>query len=711
MSETVNVVIAGTPTPIVLFDSNTAEAIRLSGLNADAAEAASTAAQAAEAAAEAARDLVLAGNPPLFANTTAGIAGTSADDYFLVIGSGGTFASLWKNVAGVATDQNLALASTGLFLGYAGLYPSLEDAITAAGVGGTVDLVQGATYTRDRNLETLAGQTIRGNGATFVRANQVVTTTTTAITSGATTSVTVTSAAGFAIGQQVAFAQQGVARSALVIASTLSDTRTITNIVGNVLTLNAAPNANISIGGTCFLTFQQLILGEGAKVEGLTFDGNRSNWSYSRWEVTAEVGTSTGAHNQTIRDNKFVDVPGEAILPYGDSLKVIDNDFVNIGGNGVHLSGVNTAIISGNTAANGNIDIDVSHGDGFVSFSNGNTNIVITSNVADAFISGVGAINDTDSDVTVNDNDFTNMYCFGVEVGGTASSITITNNRIKGVGATPSKKTGLPYYGGICLTGMTGDTYGISGNQVEDVDSSALALAVSATTGTNFSIIGNSKLEGRVEFAGIEDFEVASNKMTGRLNMADLTNGKIHHNRISIAVDGGFAARFGASTAYQDVEFTDNTIVGDSYGFDFSASATSYKGIHFDRNRFYNQTNRGLNFPAFAGTFEDVSINGNKFRTGPASPVDYIGIVLGANFVTGIGNEFHNGLIASSRIAVLGGPTPMGDTVLINTVVRGNWLNTIELTNNSGIKVIGSILDGEDVTNQTGNTISGSVVL
>lgn len=82
------------------------EAAEEAGLAADAAAASASSANAS--AASAALALV---NGKLYATTGAGISATSSGDYFLVVGSGNLYAELYKNIAGVATDQNLAIPS------------------------------------------------------------------------------------------------------------------------------------------------------------------------------------------------------------------------------------------------------------------------------------------------------------------------------------------------------------------------------------------------------------------------------------------------------------------------------------------------------------------------------------------------------------------------------------------------------------------------
>lgn len=100
MSETVNVVIAGTPTPIVLFDGNTIEAANqayLAGVERAAAQAAAADAAVSEAMAEA-----LVG--PNYASTAVGIAATTNGQNFAVDNGDGTV-SIYRNTSGVAVLQ------------------------------------------------------------------------------------------------------------------------------------------------------------------------------------------------------------------------------------------------------------------------------------------------------------------------------------------------------------------------------------------------------------------------------------------------------------------------------------------------------------------------------------------------------------------------------------------------------------------------------
>lgn len=677
--------------------SESAAALSASSASSDAADAETWA------------DAALAAGPYL--NTAAGIAGTSSGELFWVVGaSGGAALDLYLNSGGTAVSQSVSLASTALLPTFAGAYSSLAAAIAAAGVNGTVVLQKNTIYEISAGLTTLAGQRVVGNGATIKRRNQIVTTTTTAMTSGATTTVTLTDASAFEVGMQVAFAQQGVARSAVVYGSTLSAIRTITAKSGNQITLNAAVDINVSIGGTCFLTFVCLTLGDGATMDGVKFDGNRANWSYARWEVTVEASAASSGNNQDFLNCRFVNAPGEAILPYGDDIRIEGNRFDTIGGNAIHLSGVVGAIITGNIGTNGNIDTDVGHADGFVSFSNGNTNVLVSGNKADTFIAGVGAINTTDADVTVTDNDFVDMYCFGIGGGGTANNITITGNRIDGVASNTGKKPGIPYYGGIVLTGLSGKDCTINDNIVRNVSGSNKSLAISQAAGASNLQVKNNNLHGDAVFALTLDADVSGNTIEGRLQIAGaVTVGKFNGNTIRPSSSQNGLV-FTASADYEDVDVCDNTIIGGVNGIDFTGGATSWAGVTCVRNKMVDQSNRSINFPPAAATIDGFVICDNEVRVGASAGANFIGIYARPDKVTIARNRLTNAVGAGSRTGIFcaGAATP--EMLVLDNEVRDAWSHTLYLTANSGLYARGNVLKTKAATNPTGNNISGEVV-
>ncbi|MBX3565262.1 MAG: right-handed parallel beta-helix repeat-containing protein [Sphingomonas sp.] len=677
--------------------------------SATAAAASATAAAASETAAEvsaAAADTsaITAADSEAAANIRAVAADASAS----AAEASETAADASANAAAsaaAAVDLALSVLPTA-----AGAFATLDEAITAAGVGGVLVLQPGVTYTLDHSIRTLEGQQIVGYGATLKRCDQIVTTTTTAIVLGTTNQVTLTDASAFMVGMQVAFAQQGVARSALVFLDTLSDIHTITDKDGDTITLDRAVGCNIDIGGTCFLTFMQLTLSDGASVEGLTFDGNRDNFAFARWEVLGEVASiSTGA-NQSVSACTFLNAPGEGIIAQGNNMSILNNRFDTLGGNGIHLSSVVEAVISGNKATNGNIDIAVGHSDGFISFSNGNSRIVVTGNLADTFIAGVGAINDSDSDVTVTDNDFRNMYCFGIEGGGSAYNLIIARNRIDGVAGDITKRPDAPYYGGIVFIALSAANYSVGGNAVTNVASGQVAFAISMQPGSkNLKVFDNS-FGGNAVLSAFYDSEFVRNTVEGKLSVWRSVRTKVNENIIR-ATAPAFGIDMYGSVNQEDIEIENNKVTGGSYGINFSTDALSYRSISCRGNKLYNQTKRGINFAASAATINGFTIDSNAIIVGPDADTDFLGIVVANNLLSVNRNTISNALAASARVGIYlsGASTPA--LVAAGNEVRGAWGHTILLTANAGAIGLNNVLQTKDVSVPTGNNFSGTVII
>lgn len=594
-------------------------------------------------------------------------------------------------------------------------YPSLAAACAAAGIGGNVLLKPGATYELDAGIVLPVRQRIVGYGAIVKRANQAVSTTTTGITSGVTAQVTLNNATNFKVGMQVAFAQLGVARKDLVAPGgpvpTLSDIRTITAKNGNQITLNVPVNAAISAGGTCFQTFFCFTMTEGSRIEGVVFDGNEANWPYTRWEVTSEIVTDVSFH-QSIFANRFLNSPGEAISLYATDVRVTQNFFSGIGGNAVHLSGAERAQVTGNIGLNGNLDTDNGHGDGGVCYSNGNTQTLITDNIFRGFISGVGGINDTDANGSVTNNDFSDMYCCGIEGGAGIARFNVINNRMKNIGTNPSAKVGLPFYAGIALVGITGDGLIIAENSVTDLVGATLAAGVSMTGAGTGLLLANNTFDGPVSLAACKNSLVTSNVIKGTLQVDVASDLKIFDNRITQTNPAGFPIRTSSAGDYSGFEIGRNVIIGGAYGVHLHNGASTWNRVKIEDNEFYNQEQRAINIPSFAGsTVNAFWIKGNLIQTGPNSDIDYLGMVIEADGLTIEGNELNNILAASSRFAFFINAASTPNLVIARNRVSGPWAQTLSLTANAATVVVGNILKTVDVQNPTGNTVSGTIVI
>ena len=590
--------------------------------------------------------------------------------------------------------------------------------IAAAGVGGVMHLSPGKTYLIDRNITTLTGQRLVGNGGVLKRAAQVVTTTTSAITATVTTSVDVTSATGFAIGQTIAFATVGVARSAVVYGTSLSQPITITNIVGNTLTLNQAPTITSATGATCFLTFASLILGEGSIVDGVEFDGNRANWTYSRWEVTQEISTLNSGgltNNQRVKNCVFRDAPGEAVLPYGGNLEISGNRYFDIGGNAIHLSGVINATIFNEQGVTGNIDTAVGHADGFISFSNGNAHVRMYDLYAEEFIAGIGAMNNTDADLTAENCDFVNMYCFGIEGGAGVSGLKFQSIRIAGVATDITKKTGSPYYGGMVFVQLSASDYVFDNITVTGVTVGAnnKSVALSGTGSASHEIrLTGGYFEGDAIFGGLNGYVYLDNDYVGgNVSMGAGIGGQFAGG--SITPTAAQLAFNMTSNVYENLDLLEGTtITGGAYGISVGTSITSMKGVTFGRATLYDQTTRAVNISAAASAVvSGACFAGTVIRTGPNSGASFVGIYDNEEGYRFQGVRLINDQGSSSRTAIRTADLALAPlTVVKDCIVEGAWLYSLILATSSGMFGINNVLSSAE-TNPTGNNITGTIIV
>lgn len=271
-----------------------------------------------------------------------------------------------------------------------------------AALGGPISLKAGATYLLSGGLTLSAGQTLRGNGATLKRAAQFSTTTTTAITANVTNTITVADASGFSVGQTIS-----------VINGTSYDqsNRIIQSIVGNVITTTTAFNLSGGAGAgsvsgttTVFVSFHVLTMGSDSRLFDLKIDGNRSNWTNYRWEITK--GIVTNGDRCLISGCYLNNSPGEGIyLTGGDYHRVRDCWVTNANGNGVHLSGTTHPLVSGCRVDTVNLDTNTGHADGCIIWSNSIVDGTISNCYMANGIAGVGSIDSSDnSDVTITGN-------------------------------------------------------------------------------------------------------------------------------------------------------------------------------------------------------------------------------------------------------------------------------------------------------------------
>jgi hypothetical protein len=263
----------------------------------------------------------------------------------------------------------------------------------AFATGNHVKLASGKVYLVSAGLVMSPDQKLRGNDATIRRVPQVTTTTTTAITSGVTNSITVAAGTGanFKVGQTIA-GFNGV--------NYTTQNMIIDNIVGDVITTHTAfilsAGSPWSGSTTIALSFMVLTSASGSKIYDLEMDGNRANWPRYHWENTVEIHHS--GIGVTIKNCYLHDLPGEGIMELtpgnwlGTGRKYLTNRIVNCNGNGIHLNGGSGTLIHGNTITDCSLDTYMGHVGGCITFSQANEDISILNNYFARARCGVGQI-------------------------------------------------------------------------------------------------------------------------------------------------------------------------------------------------------------------------------------------------------------------------------------------------------------------------------
>ena len=307
---------------------------------------------------------------------------------------------------------------------------ALIAAVAAAGIGGVIVLTPGKTYLTDRKITLLSGQTLLGYGATIKRRSQIISTTTSVITNGSTNSFTLASGGGalFSVGQEISLYNG---------ANYGTQNLTIQGIVGDVITTtsSAALSAGSPWSGTTYvvLSFDVLQTTTGNNIFGVSFDGNKSNWSYYRWETVSEINVYGST---IIRDCAVNNAAGEGIHENtaGTACKYLNNNITNINGNGIHLSGSDGTLISGNYIYNTNLQGSaVGHNGGCITVSNSVSNYTICNNVLDTGRCGVGQVDSADNSYfAITGNTIRNMTSYMLEIRGYNAAVVdglISGNR------------------------------------------------------------------------------------------------------------------------------------------------------------------------------------------------------------------------------------------------------------------------------------------
>lgn len=638
--------------------------------------------------------------------------------------SGGFGNNAWLEVSDITLRQDLASPQKwkdtikGLPFVTPEMYGAKGDGVTvdsealiatfaAAGAGSVIHLTPNKTYTVDRTIPMLAKQTLIGNKASLKRVNQVVTTTTAAMTA-ASMSVTVASVEGLKVDQIVSFAKAGVARDKVVITSTMSNPRRIASISGNTVTLTSAVGIALPINSTMFLAFSTIAMSDSCIVANTVFDGNKDNWSYNRWEVISEIDMISGSSNNSglqILNNLFINSPSEGILARSKNSVIHQNEFRDINGNTVHTSNARNLVISENTGNNGNMDMAVGHQDGFVSISQQNHRIIIRDNIASNFLSGVAPVSVGNSNISVIDNQFYDMYSFGI-TGGTCPNTIISGNRLHNIPTDKTKQPAYTYHEPLVLNGAGTGNLIVTNNVVTGVvgDNYAVRISGAYTDTTLRSLISGNTFEGLAIIGG-HGIDFTDNKVSALTRIVDIANSSITKNNFS-------GLLFSASNSITDFDLCDNTIDGGSAGMSLGATIV-HKNIKIDGNKFINQINRGIGVESSTRVANGLTVSNNTVFAGDSASTAFVGILIAMEGVTASGNKVHAGKPMTTTSAIILGMAGKDykNLLAVNNEVRGDWKYTMNINlTATGIYALNNVLEAKDITGTPTNLAPNTLV-
>jgi hypothetical protein len=418
---------------------------------------------------------------------------------------------------------------------------AIQRALYSAGTGATVIFGSRACFQLSSYITPYTGQTLALYGATLKRINQIVTTTSTPITTGGSpTTITVANPAGFAVGMRI------TVTSGSQMTQGDPGSHAITAIAGNNITVTTAFSVAFPSGGT--VTGNTHLISTSyadVKILGGEIDGNAANnTTYRNWQNNAAI--SMYSDRGVIRDVYIHDSPSDAIILGGIS-PIVDNcKIVNSGGNAIHLSGTAHPKIVGNYIKNTNTAITGTdsttgpgHSEGAITLSNLVSDATLTNNYIENGRTFVGSISSPDnSDITIANNTMRTARLYAIEWSEYAPT-TLTQNVVI---------TGNRIYNGIKV--YANNTAGVFGFDL---------------TPKNFIFAGNYLYNTRIELRWMKYAEI-----TG--NLIDLT--------------GDTTSETVAIPTSSFITVSNNIIIGGLYGITVGVGVTN---VTVSNNQFRNQ--------------------------------------------------------------------------------------------------------------------------
>lgn len=586
----------------------------------------------------------------------------------------------------------------------------IQSAVTVAGVGKTIKLDPGKTYSVWSRITLLDDQTFDLNGSTLKMCNQPSTTTTQSVTS-ATTSFTVNDASAFRVGMAIVLAKQGVARASLVNRTSLSTSNvTITSIISNTITISSSTNITTTFasGSTVTNAFIPVHHANRTKLINGTIDGNQSNRTWSRWEVDYLSVFPTASTGCLIENVVFKEAPAEGVGHNGTHNKVSKCQFLNLGGNGIHFSAAVFPVVEDCYFNSGNLDLDNGHGDGAVIWSNSITHATVVNCYMTGFLSGLGSFDDTDTDATVAGNTITGNKVWGMYLSGASARLILTDNRITNNQTDTSLVSGLGYAstGGLFFNSSSSTDFIISNNQIDEGTNYAIYCSGSIATAKRLLITDN-EIIGKMIFGGFNSATVNNNIIAGPIKISSINDCLVSNNQINMTgfSDYGIAMYQGT---LNNIQLIGNNINGGVYGISLDTGPTSIGALLISNNILENQTYYGIILDNTTATMEGIVVSDNFVRSGTDSLSTWIGIMSKLPGSTIRSNEVFSDGSSGSRIGIYLPSTATTKAVVVFNTTRGSLSNDINIAANMSAFVSYNYIDNGSVTDATGNTVSNN---
>lgn len=554
--------------------------------------------------------------------------------------------------------------------------------LAAIATGKTIQLTKGQTYLVGRPLTLNEGQTFEGNGATLKRTAQRSTTTSTTVTLGVTNQITVADATGFLVGEFIVLEQSSIYTT---------NSRQITTIVGNVITIAGTFPTSFT-GSTNVYTAGAVMTSHAngfSRVRNVRFDGNRSNWTFNRWEILDEL-VPRGTHN-VIENCRFENSPGEAVVCFGSYNRITGCYMKDLNGNGVHFSGGTHCVVDNCTIIGTNDDVNMGHQEGNITWSNlCDNNSVLNCHLEDG-ITGCGGMSElADSKVRIIGNSFkghssTCINMYGLTDTSASGDSVIMGNYFSGVtSAIGLTQSSVPaayegYLGRVVISGNTfvGQTntciamtrcadVQVRGNTFDARGASNDIVSVNECTRIN--IDGNVMVGANraVQITGTASYTVVSNNtLLNQVSNAVYGSttvgvGNVARNNFIANEDATSANGYQAITCFANLHAIGNRIVLTNNGGGltlvrgiqisstaYGTSATLLPGAVCQFNTVSGTCQYGINIDGGSGKaviqFNNVTAtailrNGGGSHVGVSAVGTYTGVVTAGALTAGAGN-------------------------------------------------------------------------